>query len=39
MKKGFTTYVLTDAGVSATSTIAVFRAQPYSIDNKMKTAG
>jgi len=32
MKKGFTTYVLTDAGVSATATIAVLRAQPYSID-------
>ncbi|GKS59363.1 hypothetical protein YTPLAS18_28900 [Nitrospira sp.] len=32
MKKGFTTYVLTDAGVSATATIAVMRAQPYSID-------
>lgn len=32
MKKGFTTYVLTDAGVSATATIAVLRAQPYTID-------
>lgn len=32
MKKGFTTYVLTDAGVSLTATIAVLRAQPYSID-------
>jgi len=32
MKEGFTTYVLTDAGVSATATIAVLRAQPYSID-------
>jgi lipid-binding SYLF domain-containing protein len=32
MKKGFTTYVLTDAGVSATATIGVLRAQPYSID-------
>jgi lipid-binding SYLF domain-containing protein len=32
MKKSFTTYVLTDAGVSATATIAVLRAQPYSID-------
>lgn len=32
MKKGFTTYVLTDAGVSATATIAVLRVQPYSID-------
>lgn len=32
MKKGVTTYVLTDAGVSATATIAVLRAQPYSID-------
>jgi hypothetical protein len=26
------TYVLTDAGVSATATIAVLRVQPYSID-------
>ena len=32
MKKGFSTYVLTDAGVSATATIAVLRAQPYSIE-------
>jgi len=32
MKEGFTTYVLTDAGVSATATISVLRAQPYSID-------
>jgi lipid-binding SYLF domain-containing protein len=32
MKKGFTIYVLTDAGVSATATIVVLRAQPYSID-------
>jgi lipid-binding SYLF domain-containing protein len=32
IKKGFTTYVLTDAGVSATATIGVLRAQPYSID-------
>lgn len=32
MKKGYSTYVLTDAGVSATATIAVLRAQPYSIE-------
>jgi lipid-binding SYLF domain-containing protein len=32
VKKGFTTYVLIDAGVSATATIAVLRVQPYSID-------
>lgn len=32
MKKGVTTYVLTDAGVSATATIGVLRAQPYAID-------
>ena len=32
MKKGFTTYVLTDAGVSKTATTAVLRAQPNSID-------
>ncbi|MDF0673108.1 MAG: hypothetical protein P0120_02025 [Nitrospira sp.] len=32
MKKGYTSYVLTDAGVSATATIAVLRAQPYSIE-------
>ena len=32
VKKGFATYVLTDAGVSATATIAVLRVQPYSID-------
>ena len=31
-KKGFRTYVLTDAGVSVTATIALIRAQPYSID-------
>lgn len=31
-KKGYSTYVLTDAGVSATATIAVLRAQPYSIE-------
>ena len=30
--KGFSTYVLTDAGVSATATISVMRVQPYSID-------
>ena len=28
MKKGYSTYVLTDAGVSATATVAVIRAQP-----------
>ena len=32
VKKGFSTYVLTDAGVSATATISVLRAQPYSIE-------
>ena len=32
MKRGGTSYVLTDAGVSATVTIAVLRAQPYSIE-------
>ena len=32
MKKGYSTYVLTDAGVSATATVAVIRAQPYSIE-------
>jgi len=32
MTKGYSTYVLTDAGVSATATINVLRAQPYSID-------
>jgi len=32
MKRGCTSYVLTDAGVSATATIAVLRAQPYSIE-------
>ena len=32
MKQGVSTYVLTDAGVSATATIGVLRAQPYSID-------
>jgi len=32
MKQGVSTYVLTDAGVSATATIAMLRAQPYSID-------
>jgi lipid-binding SYLF domain-containing protein len=31
-KKGFSTYVLTDAGVSATATVAVIRVQPYSIE-------
>ena len=31
-KKGFNTYVLTEAGVSATVTISVLRVQPYSID-------
>jgi lipid-binding SYLF domain-containing protein len=31
-KTGFTTYVLTDAGVSVTATIGLLRAQPYSID-------
>ncbi len=31
-KKGYSTYVLTEAGVSATATIAVLRVQPYSIE-------
>lgn len=32
LKKGYSTYVLTDAGLSATATISVLRAQPYSIE-------
>lgn len=32
LKKGFSTYVLTDAGASATATVSMIRAQPYSID-------
>ncbi len=32
LKRGYTSYVLTDAGVSATATVSVLRAQPYSID-------
>lgn len=32
LKKGYTSYVLTDAGISATATVAALRAQPYSID-------
>ncbi|MDF0644594.1 MAG: hypothetical protein P0111_11215 [Nitrospira sp.] len=32
LKKGYTSYVLTDAGVSATATVAALRAQPYSIE-------
>jgi len=32
LMKGFSTYVLTDAGISATATISVMRVQPYSID-------
>ena len=32
MMKGFTTYVLIDAGVFATATIAGLLARPYSID-------
>lgn len=32
MRRRVTTYVLTDAGVSATATIGLLRAQPYSID-------
>lgn len=32
LKKGYSTYVLTDAGISGTATISVLRAQPYSID-------
>jgi hypothetical protein len=31
-KKGFSTYVLTDAGISGTATVSVLRAQPYSIE-------
>jgi hypothetical protein len=32
MKKGYSSYVLTDAGISATATVAALRAQPYSIE-------
>jgi hypothetical protein len=32
LKKGFSTYVLTDAGVSGTATVSMLRAQPYSIE-------
>jgi hypothetical protein len=32
MQQGVSTYVLTDAGVSATATITVLRAQPYSLN-------
>lgn len=32
LKKGFSTYVLTDAGASATATVSMMRAQPYSIE-------
>jgi len=32
LKKGFSTYVLTDAGASATATVSMIRAQPYSIE-------
>jgi lipid-binding SYLF domain-containing protein len=32
MKKADSTYVLTDAGASATATVAMIRAQPYSIE-------
>ena len=32
LKKGYSAYVLTDAGVSATATVIVIRAQPYSIE-------
>ncbi len=31
-EKGYAVYVLTDAGASATATISLLRAQPYSID-------
>jgi hypothetical protein len=32
IKKGYSSYVLTDAGVSATATVTMLRAQPYSIE-------
>jgi hypothetical protein len=32
LKKGFSTYVLTDAGISGTATVSMLRAQPYSIE-------
>jgi hypothetical protein len=32
LKNGYSSYVLSDAGVSATATITVIRAQPYSIE-------
>jgi hypothetical protein len=32
LKKGFSTYVLTEAGASATATVSMMRAQPYSIE-------
>ena len=32
VKKGYSSYVLTDAGVSATATVTAVRAQPYSIE-------
>jgi hypothetical protein len=32
LKKGLSTYVLTDAGASATATVSMMRAQPYSIE-------
>jgi hypothetical protein len=38
LMKGFSTYVLTDAGVSATATIAVLRVKPYSIDLRRNVA-
>jgi len=31
-KRGFSTYVLSEAGLSATATIGVLRVQPYSLD-------
>ena len=32
LKQGYSTYVLTDAGISGTATVSVLRAQPYSIE-------
>lgn len=32
LKKGYSTYVLTDAGISGTATVTMLRAQPYSIE-------
>lgn len=32
MKKGFSTYILTDAGISGTATVSILRVQSYSIE-------